>query len=228
VSHQINLSRIKTVHIALKDLKDQVVFVGGSTVSLYADRQAFEFRGTDDVDVIIKIANYPEHIKFEEELRNKGFVDDIQSKIRGRFKIKNVTVDVIPTTDIAMGFTNIWYTEGFKNAMLYTIDNSCVVKILSPPFFIATKLEAFKGRGNNDGRTSHDFEDIIYILENRSNIWQEMDAAPSDVRMYLKTEFTLLTNQKYIHEWVDCHVDITSPLPADRILQSMDDFIAKM
>lgn len=35
MSHQTNISRIKAVYNALEDLRDQVVFVGGATVSLF-------------------------------------------------------------------------------------------------------------------------------------------------------------------------------------------------
>jgi predicted nucleotidyltransferase len=192
MSHQINLERIKAVHLALKDLNKQVVFVGGSTISLYADRHAFEFRGTDDVDVIIEITSYPEHARFEEELRARGFVDDIGSQIRGRFKLMHITVDVIPTQDIAMGFSNIWYPEGFKNAMPYVIDAETTVRILRPPYLIATKLEAFKNRGGMDGRTSQDFEDIVYVMENRSAIWDEMNAVEENLKDYLRWEFKAL------------------------------------
>lgn len=37
MSHHINLTRIKGVANALSDLKDEIAFVGGATVSLYAD-----------------------------------------------------------------------------------------------------------------------------------------------------------------------------------------------
>lgn len=33
--------------------------------------------------------------------------------------------------------------------------------ILTSPYFIATKLEDLKGREEEDGRTSHDFEDFF-------------------------------------------------------------------
>ncbi len=42
MSHQTNITRIRAVSNALGDLRDQVVFVGGATVSLYADRIAVE------------------------------------------------------------------------------------------------------------------------------------------------------------------------------------------
>lgn len=56
MSHQANITRIKAVSNALGSLKDQVVFVGGATVSLYADRAAAEARPTDDVDIVVEIA----------------------------------------------------------------------------------------------------------------------------------------------------------------------------
>jgi len=34
------------------------VFVGGATISLYADKPVMEIRPTDDIDVIIEVLNY--------------------------------------------------------------------------------------------------------------------------------------------------------------------------
>ena len=39
MSHKINLLRLKTVNNALRPLEKDVVFLGGATVSLYADRK---------------------------------------------------------------------------------------------------------------------------------------------------------------------------------------------
>ena len=49
MSHRENITRIKAVYNALEELADQVVFVGGATVSLYGERPAGEVRPTDDV-----------------------------------------------------------------------------------------------------------------------------------------------------------------------------------
>ncbi len=57
MSHHTNTIRIKAVAKALDDLNKKIVFVGGATISLYPDRQVFEVRPTDDVDVIIEILN---------------------------------------------------------------------------------------------------------------------------------------------------------------------------
>lgn len=51
MSHQINILRIKAVAYALEKLKEKIVFVGGAAISLYPDRQVFEVRPTNDIDV---------------------------------------------------------------------------------------------------------------------------------------------------------------------------------
>ena len=117
----------------------------------------------------------------------------------------------MPTNDPSIGFTNLWYPEGFVQAVNYEIDESNTIKILSAPYFIATKFEAHKSRGKNDGRTSHDFEDIIYVLENRETIWQEMNNANDTVGEYLRSEFLILLNNPNLFEWIDSHVERGSP-----------------
>src|SRR5688500_2524595 len=115
MSHQDNVSRIRVVREALGDIRNEVVFVGGSTVSFYADRETFEVRETDDVDVIIEVLTYPDHAKFEEKIQKLGFSPDANSTVRVRYKIKGITVDFMPTTDVVIGFENKWYPDGFKN-----------------------------------------------------------------------------------------------------------------
>ena len=217
MSHHTNKVRIKAVANALGELKEKVVFVGGATISLYADRPVFEIRPTDDVDVIIEILNYADRTKLEEKLRSIGFTHDIESGVICRYQIQGIIVDIMPTDDPSMGFTNKWYPEGFTQAVNYDIDEQCRVSILSAPYFIATKLEAFKNRGKSDGRTSHDFEDIIYVIENRQIIWEEINNAGAGVKAYLKNEFSILLNNPNIAEWIDSHVERASP-PATYIL----------
>ena len=162
MSHHLNTIRIKVVANALDSLKEKVVFVGGATISLYPDKPVLEVRPTDDVDVLIEILNYSYRVELEEKLRSIGFSHDIESGVICRYQIKGIIVDIMPTNDPSIGFSNIWYPEGFENAINYQIDERSNIKILSAPYFIATKLEAHKDRGQNDGRTSQDFEEIIY------------------------------------------------------------------
>jgi predicted nucleotidyltransferase len=79
----------------------------------------------------------------------------------------------MPTDETVLGFSNKWYASGFKQAIDFVIDDTCTVKIFTAAYFMASKLEAFKSRGNNDGRTSTDFEDIIFVLNTRNAICPE-------------------------------------------------------
>jgi predicted nucleotidyltransferase len=177
MSPSTNITRIKAVNNALGALKEKVVFVGGATVSLYADRRFFEARVTDDVDVIVEIINYQGRAELEEKLRALGFAHDLESAVVCRYKIQGIVVDIMPTDDPSIGFQTKWYPEGFQKAIDYR------VKILAAPYFIATKLEAFRDRGHGDGRTSHDFEDIIFVLENRNSIWEEMNILDGEIKV---------------------------------------------
>ena len=100
------------------------------------------------------------------------------------------------------------------------------MKILSAPYFIATKLEAFKGRGQGDGRTSHDFEDIVYVLENRRTIWDELRNTSGELKKYFVDEFKKLKENPNLFEWIDCHVDYESPPASYFIMQEIEAYIS--
>src|SRR5665647_384287 len=226
MSHRDNLLRIKAVHNALGPLKNEVIFVGGATVSLYADRMAEEVRPTDDIDILIEIWTYKDFAAIEEKLRCIGFVNDQSSGIICRYIIQGITVDVMATGENALGFSNKWYPEGFKNALEFTIDDEHIVKIFSSPYFIASKLEAFKGRGKKDGRTSTDFEDIVFVFENRSTIWEELNVAEENLKNYLKDTFRLMLENPFFEEWVDAHAGFGSPPATYYIINQLEEFIA--
>jgi predicted nucleotidyltransferase len=225
MSHQTNITRIRAVSNALGELKNQVVFVGGATVSLYADRVAAEVRATEDVDIVVEITSRWEYAALEEQLRKMGFQNDTSSKFLGRYLLPGIIVDVMPTDETILGFSNAWYERGFKTAIDYTIDEQHQVKIFSPAYFIASKLEAFKNRGKNDGRTSTDFEDIVYVLENRRSIWDEMKNSEEPVYSYLRTQFATLGKNRYIEEWIGSHSNYYSPPSTYYILENMGKFI---
>ena len=208
MSHNINITRIKAVSNALEKLQTPVVFVGGATVSLYADiafREAV--RPTDDVDVLIEIVAYRDYAAIEERLRAIGFTNDTASKIICRYKYHGLIVDIMPTDGKVLGFSNKWYVSGFKQAIDFEIDKQHIVQIFPLSYFIASKLEAYKSRGKNDGRTSTDFEDIIFVLNNRKAIWQDLHNAEVPLRKYLQEEFTTLLNAEYFDEWVAAHLN---------------------
>lgn len=221
-----NLARIKIVNDALGDLQKEVVYVGGATVSMYKDRPASETRFTNDVDIVVEISSYVGYALIEEKLRRKGFENDVESQVICRYRISGVIVDVLPTDENVLGFRNRWYSDGFSNAVEYSISKTESVKIFSSVYFLASKLDAFNDRGNSDGRMSEDFEDIVYILNNRTTIWDEMDKASDDVKTYLQTEFRKLLNQEYFDEWVSAHLENSEQRRVGFILGGLSAFVS--
>jgi predicted nucleotidyltransferase len=182
MSHRENIARIKSVHYALEELAKDVVFVGGATVSLYSTRPETETRPTDDVDIVIELLHYKDYAVIEEKLRGKGFVNDVQSGVVCRYIVHGITVDVMPTSENVLGFANKWYPSAYANAISFNLEVGLSVRIFSAPYFLATKLEAFVDRGENEGRFSTDFEDIVHIMNNRLTIWEEINDADESVK----------------------------------------------
>lgn len=230
MSNKINLLRLKAVSNGLKPLNTEFVFVGGATVSLYADRAAEEVRPTDDVDVLIELIAYNDYAAIDEKLRTIGFINDIESGVICRYKIQGITVDIMPTNQNVLGFTNKWYADGFANAISYKIDEETEIKVLTIPYFLSTKLEAFKSpyrKNNNNGIYSTDFEDIVFLLENRLTIWDDLSAAPINVKQYLKTECKNLLSNPLFEEWIEAHISYSNIPATNYIIQNLNEFVDK-
>lgn len=224
MSHHINITRIKAVAQLLKALQREVVFVGGATVSLYADAAAGEARPTDDVDVVIELASYNSYAALDEQLRKAGFVNDVESGVICRYRIQGIMVDIMPTEPEVIGFSNKWYPDGFKQAIKRQLDD-VEIKIFSLPYFIASKLEAFTSRGKSDYRFSSDFEDIVFVLENNSVAGDLLLNAPGPVLDYLRQEFTAMLKDSNLEEGLHAHLE---PVTASQQVIKIADLLRKV
>ena len=225
MSDRENIARLRAVYTALGDLAKEVVFVGGATVLLYANRPASDTRPTDDVDILIELLHYPDYAAVEERLRAMGFVNDTESGVICRYIVQGIVVDVMPTSPGILGFSNRWYPEAFQHAIEATIGTGHTIQIFTAPYFLASKLEAFRDRGGNDGRMSTDFEDIVYVWNNRTTLWNELRAAPENVRRYLQAAYARLLEEAYIDEWIGAHLDYAEQDRVNHILENLRGFI---
>ncbi|MFI5193210.1 MAG: hypothetical protein ACHQD7_04115 [Chitinophagales bacterium] len=215
----------KAVSNLLGPLNKDVVFVGGAVLSLYSDYSDPVVRPTDDVDVVIEIWNYQEYSLLDEKLRQIGFVNDRESGILCRYQIEGIILDVLPTQEKVLNFANRWYPDGHKKAVDYEIDPRHRIKIFPAPYFLAAKLEAFNDRGNQDGRTSSDFEDIVFLLEQRTAIWEEISSSEAEVRNYIREEFKKLLSNSFIEEWIESNVEFVSPPSTPGIMAGLKSFV---
>ena len=109
--------------------------------------------------------------------------------------------------------------------MIQFFSNGTIVKIFSPAYFIGSKLEAFHDRGKKDGRISSDFEDIVYILNSRNAIWDELNAAAVKIKNCLQCEFLLLLKSGMLYEWAGPHLDYDDQRRVNIIIGGLEQFI---
>jgi hypothetical protein len=70
---------------------------------------------------------------------------------------------------------------------------------ITAPYFLATKLEAFQGRGKGDVFASHDLEDVIAVIDGRPAITEEIQAADARVRAFISRNIAeLLADRRFM------------------------------
>ena len=189
------LHMLETVAEALgDDLRQRLVFVGGCTTALFiTDPITLEdVRATDDVDLIIDLAGYGEWAQLQEQLRQRGFSESPDDDVICRMRLKELKVDFMPDDADILGFSNQWYAQGIATAVTHALTDALRIKRLTPDLFVATKLEAFRGRGQDDLIMSRDIEDILLVVDGRKELLDEIRNAESEVRVFIATAFRAL------------------------------------
>lgn len=191
---------IATVASGLGLLLDEVVFVGGAVAELYVTSPgAASVRPTVDVDMVTNIVSRSELTQLEQQLRELDFANDISPDAPiCRWIYQGIQVDVMPTEKNVLGFSNPWYLTGFTNRITANLISGTTIHILPPAIYLCTKLEATKDRGYPDLRESHDFEDIVYLLDNRPEILAEIQQSDMQIQAFLSATFQeLKTNYTF-------------------------------
>jgi hypothetical protein len=195
-----NIELLKEVARHLGPLLSEVVFVGGCTTGLFiTDAAAAEVRPTFDVDVIAEITSYADYATFSERLRALGFREDTSKGAPlCRWLIDGMKLDVMPIEEKILGFTNRWYRAAMDTAQQIELEPALRIRVVTAPYFVATKLEAFRGRGHGDYTSSHDLEDLLAVVDGRGEIVAEI-AGAGTLKSHIATEFqTLLDTRAFI------------------------------
>ena len=195
-----NKKVIKIIADALGELNDRVVYVGGAVVSLYAnDPAADDVRPTQDLDISMEIASVGELEKLREELLKKGFVQKSEDKVICRLRYERIKVDVMATKEVGWAPANVWFKPGFKHLKEIKVDGQ-KIRVLPLSYFLGTKFSAFNDRGKKEPRTSKDFEDIAYIIDNNTDLVEEIIKSPADIKKYLQEEFKIIMEDATLKE----------------------------
>ncbi|MES2837807.1 MAG: nucleotidyl transferase AbiEii/AbiGii toxin family protein [Bacteroidota bacterium] len=201
-----NLNVIKRIAKALGELNNNVIYVGGAVVSIYAnDPAADDVRPTKDIDISLSVASISELEKVRLDLISKGFKQTADEDVICRFKYEDILVDVMNTKSIDWAPANSWFEKGYSSREKIKIEDF-QIQILSLPYFLATKFEAYNNRGKNNPITSSDFEDIGYIMDNRLDFVELIENANQNVKDFLIEEFQKIINDRIKQEAIEANL----------------------
>ena len=123
-----------------------------------------------------------------------------------RWRWEELILDVMPTDPAILGFSNCWYPEAVSTAENRLLAGGLNIRLVAPAYFIATKLEAFFGRGQGDYYGSHDLEDLIAVVDGRPGIVEEIQRATPGLRMYMKEKLGALLDDPIFCYAVEGHL----------------------
>jgi hypothetical protein len=226
----VNITMLQTVANGLDELNKDIVFVGGAVAELYAnDPAASDIRPTLDVDCVIELRTRLQHSRLEENLRTRKFVNDTSKGAPiCRWVYKGILVDVMPTDENVLGFSNKWYVEGIESKITKILPDGTEIFVFSPEYYLATKFEAHKSRGGNDLRQSHDFEDIIYILDNCTDLLDSIAKANLSVKTYLREECQSLLKNDSLTEGIESALPFGSDSDRTEMIEDLIRDIAEI
>jgi predicted nucleotidyltransferase len=196
-----NLKQLMAAARLLRPLLDELVFVGGTVTGLLiTDEGAANPRPTLDVDAIAEITSYAAYAAFGDRLRALGFREDTsEGAPLCRWVHRRTILDVMPLDERVLGFSNLWYRAVVKSAVTRRLAKDLEIRVVTAPYYVATKLAAFKGRGKGDFFGSRDLEDLISVVDGRAELVAEVRAEDADLQAYVRGEIkTLLAKPGFL------------------------------
>lgn len=199
-----NVRLVESVAESLGSLRDHFVFVGGCAAGLLiTDPARPPVRATTDVDLVVEVATRADYYALRKDLLAAGFRES--GDLICRWTINSISVDIMPTRREILGFENPWYEEAVRTALPTRLPSGAIIRLIAPPLFLATKLEAFHSRGHEDFAMSHDMEDIITVVDGRPELPDEVANASPDVQTYLESEIAEILEDPAFLEAVPWH-----------------------
>ncbi|MGB2924557.1 MAG: nucleotidyl transferase AbiEii/AbiGii toxin family protein [Limnothrix sp.] len=217
------IENLEKVAAILSKIPEQFVFTGGATIALYLDEILWdEVRPTIDVDCVVEIASRVEYYALADRLRALGLEECTEPDAPlCRWLYQDLIVDIMPCDAEILGFSNRWYQAGIQHKMTYILPSGQAIAIFSPIYLLASKVEAFLGRGQNF-RFSKDIEDIVILLDGCEVLLEEFEQVEVEVRGFLSAWFR--ENRDDLEEAVLCFLPTSDSEREDIVIDIIERF----
>lgn len=208
---------------ALEPVLGDVVFLGGASIVLWiTDPAAPAPRPTKDVDVVVEVTSRAAFHAFEERLRSLGFNEDQEGGIicRWHHRDGDLILDAMPADAAILGFENRWQGASIPHAVERALPSGARIRAAPPAYLLATKIEAFNGRGRGDFLGSRDFADMITLIDGREELVAEARQSEPDLRDYLAGELGRLREHPRFREGISgaLRADLASQARAEAVV----------
>lgn len=202
-----SLQRIATIADQLKGLPYDFAFLGGAVLEvLITDKGAPSIRTTKDVDVLVNATTRKAYSDLEALLRQSGFKHDTSEDAPiCRWIFRDIILDVMPPSRDVLGWNTRWLMKALTSAVVVDA-NTPDIRIVTAPYFLASKIEAFEGRGNNDFISSHDMEDFISVINGRETIVDDIKGSDVELQRFLANKILIFLKQPLFVESLDGHL----------------------
>jgi hypothetical protein len=213
VNQDPNVFVVELAARELGSLMESLILTGGCAVGLLiTDRARPAIRPTVDVDLVTEVASLSNYYRLCEQIRGLGFAG---GDLLCRFKKGDLIIDVMPTDPEIVKFSNKWFPAAAKHALPLKLSTGHQTRLITAPYFLATKLESFNERGQRD-YSHRDIEDIINVVDGRPEAVKEVQQAEEDVREFLRVELDELLSDSGFLDHIPWHLH---PDPANQARQ---------
>ncbi len=194
--HNANLDLVRRAAEKIAPLLNDVVLVGGCAVDLLVtDPAPPPPRVTIDIDLTAEVSSYLEYSDLSARLVALGFSPgQMDNDPICRFRDGDgLTIDLMPSAPAVLGFGSRWYRQAIAEAWSCELTAAIVIRCITAPFLLASKLEAFRSRGRQDYMASRDLEDVVTLVNGREELIAELESTNSALANYVAEELMRLT-----------------------------------
>lgn len=117
-------------------------------------------------------------------------------------KLGELKVDFMPDDEAILGLSNRWYAKGIARAVPEWLE----IRRLTPQLFVATKLEAYRGRGEGDLLGSRDAEEVLLLVDGREEIVEEIASGEPEIRDYIVEQIAALLDGRNFDHFLEGNI----------------------
>lgn len=160
----------------LDEVRNELVFLGGNVLALYAGASGSPLRVTEDVDCFSILQPWILQAKMLARLCSEGTLEpDQQQPQRYRVRRSGLVIDVISPDGMNVPGDK-WLRRAADNCRGYDLGDGTMVKAVTPAHFMVLKLAAFLDRAS-DPVSSKDMEDIVFVAAEVPRLVDEIEAS---------------------------------------------------